>query len=136
MNARWSILACIAVLALTGCNSDNGGNEGDADPVEECDGPEDCSDGIDCTVESCYEGQCRHSEEDEECDDGNRCNGEEICDSTSGCVDGEPMVCDDMIACTTDWCDDDTQRCMTEADDDNCDADYHCDPSQGGCVPD
>ena len=72
---------------------------------------------------------------DELCDDGNRCDGEEICDSTRGCVEGEPMVCDDMIACTTDSCNEDRQRCTAEADD-NCDTGYHCETAESGCVPD
>jgi predicted small secreted protein len=43
---------------------------------------------------------------DEECDDGNPCNGVETCDLALGvCQSGEDMVCDDGLECTLDSCD-------------------------------
>ena len=39
------------------------------------------------------------------CDDGQLCNGAEICDTTLGCQSGTPAACDDGDACTADVCD-------------------------------
>jgi hypothetical protein len=38
------------------------------------------------------------------CDDGNPCNGEEIC-SNGECISGIPILCDDSNICTDDYCD-------------------------------
>src|SRR5436309_1987584 len=39
------------------------------------------------------------------CDDGNACNGAEICGGAAGCQPGTPPSCDDWNACTVDGCD-------------------------------
>src|SRR5262245_20411173 len=77
------------------------------------------------------------------CDDGNQCNGLEVCDGETGCVPGDPLVCDDQNVCTDDVCDptlfegdpcaytDTSARCE---DDDVC-TDDACDPVLG-CVHD
>jgi hypothetical protein len=38
------------------------------------------------------------------CDDGNQCNGPEICDPQFGCQPGAPFVCNDNDPCTSDVC--------------------------------
>jgi hypothetical protein len=41
-----------------------------------------------------------------QCDDGNACNGAEVCDAATGlCIPNAPPVCDDLNPCTTDGCD-------------------------------
>ncbi len=74
-----------------------------------------------------------------DCDDGNRCNGAEVCVS-GRCASGTPLVCDDGTACTNDSCSPD-QGCVHAPDDTLCADDgiactiERCDPS-GGCQRD
>ncbi|HTQ03574.1 MAG TPA: putative metal-binding motif-containing protein [Polyangiaceae bacterium] len=60
------------------------------------------------------------------CDDGIFCNGEERCEDGQ-CVAGEPVNCDDGIACTADSCDETTWTCDHTAPD--ADHDGHADAS-------
>ena len=70
-----------------------------------CDFDETCAqDGVMCSVSA---GQCRT---DEECDDGDVCNGQETCE-TGVCTPGTSLNCDDNDACTDDSCDK-TQGCL------------------------
>ena len=101
-----------------------------------------CSDNIDCTIDSCNEetDRCEHSPDDDFCDDGKFCNGAEICDPASGCLPGTAPDCSDNIDCTIDFCNEETDRCEHSPDDDFCD-DYDvcngieiCDPASG-CLP-
>ncbi len=89
--------------------------------------PPNCDDGIDCTADSCDEEQksCIHTPDNSVCSDGNACNGEEICDPTSGCVDGTPLECNDGFDCTTDSCDPES-GCVYETDDSMCDDGIEC----------
>ena len=51
--------------------------------------------------------ECAACTVDAECDDGDWCNGEEICDTFGFCtpvVIAVPMVCDDGLPCTTERC--------------------------------
>lgn len=56
------------------------------------------------------------------CDDGNYCNGDEVCDprddnaNENGCV-SPGRVCDDHIACTVDVCSEEAQQCQSSAPD-------------------
>ena len=72
----------------------------------------DCSDGIDCTVDSLTvvgnEGVCSHTAVDAACDDGLWCNGAETCSATEDCQAGTAPVCDDSVDCTDDSCDEAT----------------------------
>jgi hypothetical protein len=48
------------------------------------------------------------------CDDGNTCNGIEICDSLTGeCLSGTPLVCDDGEYCNGDETCDPTNGCQS-----------------------
>ena len=65
-----------------------------------------CDDGIACTIDNCNAGtgQCEHTPINAMCDDGNACNGFEICDMGIGCMPGNPLNCDDSSPCTADSC--------------------------------
>ncbi len=67
--------------------------------------PLDCSDGVDCTTDWCDPGSgCQHAPSDAACDDGDACNGSEVCDPAAGCVGGQGPGCDDGDPCTMDEC--------------------------------
>ena len=143
----------------------DGGTDDDAGPM--C--PPSCDDGVACTVDACVDGACASTPDDgacpdaercspvlgcvpvrcsrdAECDDGVFCNGAEACDEDApgtGCLPGEPIVCDDGASCTADRCDEDADRCVATPDDSacgdavDCTVD-RCDPSASdgptGCV--
>jgi len=73
----------------------------------------DCSDGVDCTVDSCNETTdvCENTPNDSYCSDGLFCNGEEVCNATLGCQAGTPVNCDDGNECTTEECDETAKAC-------------------------
>ncbi|AKF04948.1 hypothetical protein DB32_002097 [Sandaracinus amylolyticus] len=64
-----------------------------------------CDDGVACTLDACDPATdaCAATAADIECDDGDPCNGIEICELTRGCVPG-PDPCDDGDDCTVDSC--------------------------------
>ncbi len=136
MVSRWMVLLGVAALTAFGCDS-GGGEETDAgvDAAPECEDESQCDDEIDCTTDLCVDGECRNRPDDSVCDDGDRCNGVETCSVHRGCEAGEPLVCDDMINCTEDFCDRDRQRCISEPNDDLCPEGYFCDVEAGGCAP-
>ena len=139
------LVVAIVLMSLSGCDDErpppddagaDGDVDGDADASEpECRHDDDCVDAHECTDEYCQGGRCRYTTHDDRCDDGLQCNGQEVCDSVEGCTDGEPLVCDDHIACTNDRCDPVDDRCVAEPDHDLCPGGYRCDPAQDGCVP-
>ena len=78
------------------------------DPAEECCSAADCTDGIFCNgVERCVEGECEL---------------------------GEPIDCDDGLACTTDECDEYSNLCVYEPDNSACDDDDLCNGTER-CEP-
>ncbi len=113
--------------------------------------PPSCDDGFECTADACEDGRCTHEPNDslcpdgrcsvmlgcvatvcttnEECDDGDRCNGAEICDpsagSTDGCVDGTAPDCNDGVSCTDDFCAPET-GCYHDRFDTRCDDGVAC----------
>jgi hypothetical protein len=77
-----------------------------------CQTSAECDDAVACTDDSCDGGRCRHALVHARCDDGDACNGTELCDPALGCVGGTPLVCsDDGNVCTDDACDPATGRC-------------------------
>ena len=98
---------CVALRHLD-CDDDNPCTDDRCDPELGCvrdfnDAP--CDLGDKCTLNDfCHLGVCTAGEA-KDCSDGNVCNGEETCDSEVGCRSGEPLECDDGIACTEDSCD-------------------------------
>ena len=89
-----------AGVCRTGACVDAGCGNGVTDGAEECDdGNEVDGDGcdVDCTF-SC--------EEDLDCADGDVCDGDETCDTTThACVAGTALDCSDGNECTNDVCD-------------------------------
>ena len=67
---------------------------------------------VDCTI-------------DDDCDDGDFCNGEERCVGTN-CVAGTDP-CDDDVDCTIDSCNEGGDSCTNAPDDDFCDNGDYCD---------
>jgi Gylcosyl hydrolase family 115 C-terminal domain/Dictyostelium (slime mold) repeat len=91
--------------------------------------PLNCSDGVTCTQDACNEATkaCTHQANNAACDDGQVCNGAEVCSVTLGCQSGAPLDCNDANACTADACDptlgcqhttvscDDSNACTTDS---------------------
>ena len=75
---------------------------------------------------------------DAECDDQLFCNGTELCVGGT-CLAGEPLICDDSIACTDDSCDEATDSCANAVDDAWCNDGLFCNGAevctQTGCQP-
>jgi hypothetical protein len=107
---------------------------------------EPCSDTIRCTVVSCNEetDACETAGDDEVCDDGNPCNGREVCDRLVGCLPGFGGAdCNDSDSCTIDSCAPETGCAHTIRDldgdgyaDDRCEGGIDCndDPLTGVVV--
>jgi hypothetical protein len=98
--------------------------------------PVSCDDGIACTQDQCQEpnGTCSHLAQHFLCDDGQLCNGVEVCDLQLGCQAGPAITCpDDGIACTDDFCDPAVGGCVHEPDSSMCPCGQTCDPQAGGC---
>jgi len=75
-----------------------------------------CDDAVPCTVDACDEntGLCIAVAVDDNCDDGNFCNGAETCDAVTDCQAGIPIACDDGVSCTDDSCDEGSDACAFE----------------------
>ncbi len=74
----------------------------------------DCDDGVECTSDVCVEGSCEHQPDHASCDNGQFCDGSELCDPALGCVPGG-------VPCSGDLCDEALDRCF------DCLADTDCD---------
>ena len=72
-----------------------------------------CNDGIACTTDACdpRTGQCTVTPNNAACSDGLACNGVEVCNPSTGCVAGTPVICDDDIDCTVDSCQEPNGTC-------------------------
>lgn len=95
-----------------------------------------CDDGIACTSDACSpaSGVCTHTPVDALCDDGNVCNGSEVCDVATGCLAGTPISCDDGNSCTSDACDPQNGcQFIIQADGMQCGASQTC--QSGVCTP-
>jgi hypothetical protein len=71
-------------------------------------------------------------EGDEDCDDGIFCNGYEFC-AAGSCAAGQPPACADEIACTLDVCDELARRCVRLPDHALCGETELC--TSEGCAP-
>ena len=100
------------------------------DPVNDCQPgtAPNCDDGVACTQDSCDETNdvCAHQTNNSLCDDGQFCNGPEICSASSGCIPGEAPICDDQLDCTADSCDEGNDTCVNAPNDNFCDDSLFC----------
>lgn len=128
--------ACSDGLFCTGAES--------CDVVADCQPGEPivCDDEVSCTADACSEDDdaCSFTPDDGACDNGTFCDGAEICDPVAGCTDPPDVVCDDLIACTADACDEDNDECAHQENDGDCDNGVYCDgveqcTSGVGCGP-
>jgi hypothetical protein len=72
-----------------------------ADGCHGCCEAADCNDNLDCTLDSCDAGDCKHTPDDTRCSAGYECRpGDGGCSECSGNEE-----CDDSNPCTTDVCD-------------------------------
>lgn len=96
----------------------------------------DCNDAIGCTDDTCDEDAdaCAFAADDAVCQDGTFCNGAETCDPVQGCIDGAPVDCNDLIACTTDACNEGAGQCDHDPVDAACDNGVFCDGAEA-CSP-
>jgi hypothetical protein len=94
------------------------------DPVNDCQpgSPTNCSDGVDCTIDTCSEttDACDHEAVNAACDDSLFCNGSETCDLVEGCQAGTAPDCDDGVGCTVDACNEEFDQCDNTPDNDAC----------------
>lgn len=136
-----SFRVCWHVPVDTACD-----NRVFCDGVERCEpeegcvsGPNPCDDGVGCTVDACEEalwageeGTCTSTPSDARCDDGVFCDGPEVCDPDSadagedGCVGGVDPCVEDRYECTTIWCDEPSNSCQVEVEDEICDDEDPC----------
>jgi len=139
-------LAAIAVLSATGCPDEApalvslpGDDLLDAGRSDHSVSIPDCDDFNPCTDDT-YDPvlqQCRHAHRVGTCDDSNACTEQDSC--VDGVCAGNPVICDDGVDCTIDYCQPvagcealpDATRCVTG--DDPCLAAV-CDPSAGCLV--
>jgi hypothetical protein len=79
--------------------------------------PVDCNDSVDCTTDSCNEANdtCIHTPASTICDDGQFCNGNEVCDPINGCQPGTSVDCpDDGTFCNgAESCDEANDTCVS-----------------------
>ncbi len=118
---------CVAVEGMAQCSYNPEPYDCEADmsvclegacvPVE-CLTPEDCDDGLGCTIDECVDNTCTNTPDPGFCDNSVFCDGEETCDpgntgaDSDGCVMGTPVDCDDIDPCTIDTCDELNQMCI------------------------
>ncbi|MHC4836842.1 MAG: hypothetical protein ACYTF3_01455 [Planctomycetota bacterium] len=108
--------------------------------AEICDPELDCqpgrrpqvNDGVGCTMDSCDE------ENDvvvnlplaERCDDGQFCNGAEVCDAELDCQQGSPPNLEDGVGCTVGRCDEVNDRVVQDPNDAACSNGQFCDGAE------
>ena len=81
-----------------------------------------CDDGDTCTIDWCYQGECRHERKSDccpqSCDDGDSCTTD-YCDGSDACQHAQDPACrcqnvncNDGDGCTIDYCDSTTGACI------------------------
>ena len=83
---------------------------------DECEIDDHCSDfNTECSVFGCRDGFCE-LEIEISCDDGDLCNGQEVCDPFSGCIPiSDPVECD-QFECGLNECDPGSGQCIVNPD--------------------
>jgi hypothetical protein len=110
------------------------------DGEETCDAVNDCQPGtaptvddlVGCTVDSCDEVNdvVIHAPDHGSCDNGQFCDGVEVCDLVNDCSAGPALVIDDGVGCTTDFCDETNDLIVNLPVDANCDNTLFCDGTE------
>ncbi len=110
------------------------------DGSESCDPVSGCVSGAAACPILCDEAtdSCVSCMADTDCTNGAFCDGVESCVAGS-CQSGAPIVCDDEVDCTVDFCDETTDACLNTPDDALCDNGLFCDGEEtcdavAGCV--
>ena len=90
-----------------------------------CAKDEECNDGVDCTADTCLQGNCKYIP------DNGKCGAGQICDiAKAGCVKAKSCFsnedCNDYLKCTVEGCDPDTHTCQYIYDDSRCPDGYIC----------
>jgi hypothetical protein len=131
---------CDEGLDVCGC-----GTDADCDDAVFCNGaeacvggfcapgaPVDCDDGVGCTVDACDAGTdaCTNTPDAVACQNGQFCDGQEVCDLLLGCMAGAPVDCDDGVACSVDSCNEASDACDHVPDDAQCDDGLFCTGSE------
>jgi len=98
------------------CESDNDcDNQCFCDGLERCQegtcvaaAADPCSDEVECTEDVCFEelDRCFRQPRNDECSNGEACDGFEVCNPESGCEPGTTLFCNDENSCTVDTCND------------------------------
>ncbi len=92
----------------------------------------DCTDTVSCTVDSCDElnDVCVNAPSNGLCDNGDWCDGAEICDDVLDCVPGTAPDCTDTVGCTVDSCDELNDVCVNAPSNGLCDNGDFCDGAE------
>ncbi len=92
----------------------------------------DCDDAVDCTTDVCDEASdaCDNTPDDNACDNGFFCDGDEACDPVLDCQPGTAPDCDDGVSCTADACDETADACDNAPDDGACGNGVFCDGAE------
>ena len=94
-------------------------------------GSDTCDDDVGCTDDSCDEQNalCTNVPNDANCNNGQFCDGVEICDPQLDCVvqTGTVPDCDDLVGCTVDSCDEVNDVCANVPNNLLCDNAQFCD---------
>ncbi|HWN71484.1 MAG TPA: hypothetical protein VNM90_27785, partial [Haliangium sp.] len=109
-------------LWTASCSGDDGGNPAPDAATPDALAP-DAALPPDAAADAAVEPECRSPDE---CTDGLFCNGVEAC-AGGQCRPASKGACDDGVACTVDICDEDGQRCRSNADDSLCSNGRFCD---------
>lgn len=123
-------LCSIAPLVLAACDVEDSGDGGRPDGFVQTDAGTDATPGVDAGERDAAGPSCgeptagNECTSDAICDDHCFCNGIERCRG-GVCQAGEPP-CVDAIDCTMDRCDDDSDSCIHEPDDEMCQDDDLC----------
>ena len=106
-------------------------NGQDCDVVLECQAgtPPVIDDSVSCTDDSCDEATDTiiNAVNDTNCDNGLWCDGAETCDVLNDCQAGTAPDCNDVISCTLDVCNEQTDSCSNAVVDSLCDNGLWCD---------
>jgi cysteine-rich repeat protein len=110
------------------------------DGAETCDAVRGClpgappalTDNVACTTDACDEAGDRvtHAANNAACGNGLFCDGAETCDAARGCLPGAPPALTDNVACTTDACDEATDRVTHTANNAACGNGLFCDGAE------